>query len=131
MTDTDEIVFAPGLSLDKGKYPGLEPRTEVGDGMIREYDVAVAMRDGVTIYADVYRPDAAGPHPVLVAWAPYGKHGRIKYKYFPGCGVCDNELSRFAIFEAADPVYWCARGYALVTADPRGAWCSASPAGGG
>ena len=29
-----------------------------------------------------------------------------------------------AIFEAADPRYWCARGYAVVTADPRGAWGS-------
>ncbi len=118
------IVWARGLSLEKGKYPGLNPRTEQSDGMIRDYDVAVPMRDGVTIYVDVFRPDAGGPHPVLIAWSPYGKHGRIKYRYFPGCGVCDNELSPHAIFEAADPRYWCAHGYAVITADPRGAWGS-------
>ena len=28
--------------------------------MIIEYDVAVPMRDGAVIYADVYRPDAPG-----------------------------------------------------------------------
>ena len=34
--------------------------------------VAVRMRDGVTLYADVYRPRAAGKYPVLVTRTPYG-----------------------------------------------------------
>lgn len=116
--------FHDGLPLAKGKYPGLAPRREVAAGIVREYDVPVAMRDGVRIYVNVFRPEHAGRHPVLIAWAPYGKHGRIRYRYFPRCGVCDSDLSELAIFEAADPVYWCRHGYAVVYADPRGAWGS-------
>ena len=119
-----EIHFCDGLSLEKGKYPGLKPRTEISDGIIREYDIAVKMRDGVTIYVDLFRPDQPGEYPVLLAWAPYGKHGRIKYSYFPHCGVCDSDLSSLAVFEAADPRYWCAHGYGVMYADPRGAWGS-------
>jgi putative CocE/NonD family hydrolase len=40
-----------------------------------ERDVAVPMRDGVVLRADVYRPIGAGPFPVLVERTPYGKHG--------------------------------------------------------
>ena len=40
-----------------------------------ERNVAVPMRDGVVLRADVYRPQGAGPHPVLVLRTPYGKHG--------------------------------------------------------
>lgn len=125
---TDElsaISFREGLPLDKGKYPGCNPRTEMAEGIICEYDVAVSMRDEAKIYIDVFRPQKEGKFPVLIAWAPYGKHGRIKYKYFPKCGVCDNDLSEFTVFEAADPVYWCSNGYIVVNVDPRGAWGSA------
>ena len=31
-----------------------------------EKDVPMPTRDGVTLYSDVYRPDAPGPFPVLV-----------------------------------------------------------------
>ena len=120
----DQILFREALPLAKGKYPGCNPRTEIEGGIVCEYDVAVPMRDGVKIYVDVFRPQKEGRHPVLIAWAPYGKHGRIKYKYFPKCGVCDTDLSKFAVFEAADPVYWCANGYAVINPDPRGAWGS-------
>ncbi len=40
-----------------------------------EKNVAVPMRDGVVLRADVFRPDAPGPHPVLVLRTPYGKSG--------------------------------------------------------
>ncbi len=38
-----------------------------------ESNVAVPMRDGVKLYADVYRPVAEGKYPVLVTRTPYGK----------------------------------------------------------
>ncbi len=118
------ISFRKGLPPLKGKYPGCNPRTVEEAGIKCEYDVAVEMRDGAKIYVDVFRPDKEGKYPVLIAWAPYGKHGRVKYKYFPGCGVCDSDLSKFAVFEAADPVYWCANGYSVINVDPRGSWGS-------
>jgi predicted acyl esterase len=34
--------------------------------------VAVKMRDGVTLYADVYRPAREGKFPVIVIRTPYG-----------------------------------------------------------
>src|SRR5258708_29866330 len=33
---------------------------------------AVSMRDGVTLYADLYRPSATGRYPTLVVRTPYG-----------------------------------------------------------
>lgn len=47
-----------------------------------ERDVAVPMRDGVVLRADVYRPDGPGPHPVLVLRTPYGKHGGLPVDAF-------------------------------------------------
>ena len=41
--------------------------------MSREMDVMVPMRDGVKICVDVYRPDAAGKFPALLAFAIYNK----------------------------------------------------------
>ena len=43
-----------------------------------ERNVAVEMRDGVVLRADVYRPDRGGPYPVLVRRSPYGKHFRSR-----------------------------------------------------
>jgi putative CocE/NonD family hydrolase len=39
-------------------------------------DVPMTTRDGVTLRADVYRPDAPGRHPVLLSRLPYDKNGR-------------------------------------------------------
>ncbi len=47
----------------------LEPALEV----VTERDVAVPMRDGVILRANVFRPDRGGPYPVLVMRTPYGK----------------------------------------------------------
>jgi uncharacterized protein len=40
-------------------------------GMTRDDDVAVLMRDGVALLADVHRPTEPGRYPVLVAVSPY------------------------------------------------------------
>ena len=42
-------------------------------GVIRERNIPAKMRDGTTLYADVFRPDAPGRFPVLVTRGPYGK----------------------------------------------------------
>jgi len=38
-----------------------------------EFDVPVPMRDGIILRANVYRPEGAGPFPVLLARTPYDK----------------------------------------------------------
>ena len=56
--DGFEIKFLPGIPPQDAGCPPLSPRTERVDGMIIEYDTAVRMRDGIEIYADVFRPDS-------------------------------------------------------------------------
>lgn len=100
--------------------------------MVIDYDVPVAMRDGIEIYVDLFRPEAAAPMPetatepmpVIVAWGPYGKHGPVKYDFFPNHGVDVGWVSKYAGFEAPDPLYWTRHGYAVINVDPRGMWNS-------
>jgi len=41
-----------------------------------EKDVPMTTRDGLTLRADVYRPDAPGRFPVLLSRLPYNKNLR-------------------------------------------------------
>ena len=41
--------------------------------VIIEWDVAIEMSDGLTLRADVFRPDDARPAPVLLGLGPYAK----------------------------------------------------------
>jgi len=119
-----EMMFRKPVPPVEGGYPGFNPRIEKTKGLIIERDVAVAMRDGVKIYVDIFRPEKEGNYPVLINWGPYGKFGRIKHDLRGNCGITDNEFNEYTAFEAGDPVYWCRNGYALVNPDPRGAWHS-------
>jgi predicted acyl esterase len=124
----EAVLFRPGRPLEEGDYPGFGYRRTTEGGMIVERDVGVVLRDGVTIYLDLYRPQdaAAEPLPALLAWGPYGKHtGTSRYDRYPGRGgVRDEWLSPWALFEGPDPAYWCPHGYAVIVADSRGSWRS-------
>jgi putative CocE/NonD family hydrolase len=63
-------------------------------------DMAIPMRDGVVLRADVYRPAREGSFPVLVFRTPYGKH----------LAAASDEVHRKAV----------QRGYAVVMQDVRG-----------
>ena len=54
-------------------------------GIIIDRDVAVPMRDGVTLRANVFRPDASGRFPALVNRTPYGK-GQDGFEAFVRAG---------------------------------------------
>ena len=43
------------------------------------HDVAVPMRDGVKLHADIYRPDSAGKFPVLLQRTPYNKNDAVDF----------------------------------------------------
>jgi predicted acyl esterase len=97
--------------------------------MIIERDMAVPVRGGVTVYADVFRAPAGRPAPVLVAWPPYGKHaGPQLPERYPDGGMAPGQLSAYTAFESPDPVHWTARGYAVVNADIPGTWNSGGDA---
>ena len=111
------MVFKDPLPLSESEYPGFNPRTEKAKGMIIDYDAPVAMRDGVHIYIDLYRPETEGKYPVIICWGPYGKHGRSRiYGLLGNTGLTDENFNKYTAFEAADPVYWCRNGYIIVNA---------------
>ena len=47
--------------------------------IVTEFGVAVKMRDGVTLRADVYRPAQEGRYPVLLERTPYDKNGERSF----------------------------------------------------
>ena len=68
-------------------------------------DVPVPMRDGTTLYADLYIPEGAGPFPVLLMRTPYNKTQAQDNIY-------------------AHPRWYASRGYIVVVQDVRGRWRS-------
>ncbi len=101
--------------------PPFDPHTYIAEpGIICEQDVAVKLRDGVTMYTDIYRPQGETNVPVIICWAPFGKRPGDAPSEWQLMGVPPRTVSRMAKFEAADPGYWCRQGYAVANADPRG-----------
>lgn len=94
--------------------------------ILLERDVPVKMRDGVTIYADVFRPVNGESCPAILAWSPYGKEvgGQMLDDVPMRSGVAKNATSGLEKFEGPDPAYWVAHGYAVVNPDKRGAYMS-------
>jgi len=94
-------------------------------GLTIERNCRIPLRDGVEIFCDLYRPEQANSNlPLLLAWGPYGKHARTNRVFWPRSGVDPEWLSDLTAFEAPDPVWWGAQGYAVAVVDPRGAWLS-------
>ena len=85
----------PGASLVR--FPAdVPPRNDIA----LDNRVPIPLRDGVRLFADVYRPAGDGRYPVLVSKTPYST------ERFP------------TAYEAA--VYFAQRGYVYVYADVRG-----------
>ena len=120
----DQEVMSPGLPLvsphpARPGYPGFNPRQEVTEGLVIDRDVALRLRDGTTIYADVFRPGGIDERlPAVLVWSAYGKH--LRWWNLPGADVDLNTLSPHTVFECPDPVPLCKAGYAYVAIDPRG-----------
>jgi putative CocE/NonD family hydrolase len=65
------VMLVPARSLHAdSSFPDL-------GNIVVETNVAVPMRDGVVLRADVYRPADPGRYPVLIMRTPYGKDGVI------------------------------------------------------
>ena len=85
-----------------------------------DYDLPIELRDGVTVYADVYRPPLAkdGTVPAIIVAGPFGKNGgpnRFHFDRFPWRMGCPRgATSGLEKFEGPDPAYWCLNGYAIV-----------------
>ncbi len=99
-----------------------------------ERDLPVPMRDGVLLFANLFRPAADGSYPVIMSVTPYGKDklpDRLATFFMRLSGVKFGKLncSRLTGFESPDPVYWVQQGYAVLQADVRGMHKSEGQAG--
>jgi predicted acyl esterase len=120
-----EMIWMNGLDPATGAYPGLRTGVVVEeDGVLIERDVPVALRDGVTVYVDIFRPPTATDIPAILTLNPYGKHAPKGFHLFPGAEVPEDAISRHTVWEGPDPVYWVKHGYAVINADSRGSWMS-------
>ncbi|ETS82700.1 hypothetical protein PFICI_04576 [Pestalotiopsis fici W106-1] len=140
--DSYTIPYRKALSNDapRARYPGFDNTTYLlKNGTIRrdgaralecdiilERDVAMTLRDGVTMYADVFRPANNASVPTILAWSPYGKEigGQWLDDVASRSGVDLRAVSELQKFEGPDPAYWVAQGYAVVNPDSRGAYSS-------
>ncbi|KAH7037023.1 X-Pro dipeptidyl-peptidase C-terminal non-catalytic domain-containing protein [Microdochium trichocladiopsis] len=133
-------------TVGRGGYTGLNPRTEtlprgwkfdhpdakpIDSDITVDHDVAVRMRDGTTLYADIYRPpssSAGDKVPAIVCWSPFGKqfNGILSLGLMVpwDLGIPKGTLSGLEKFEGPDPAEWVPRGYAIVNIDARGAFDS-------
>ena len=125
-----------------GRLPGLvRPPVDVyepaEDSVSVLHDLPVAARDGTTLRVNVVLPAGDGPFPVLMSAHPYGKdnlprrRGRgwrvsIQYRVLRQTGRV--RFSSLTGWEAPDPAWWAAQGYAVVNCDLRGAGTSAGTA---
>lgn len=92
------------------EHPGTvkeqEMQTLAGMGGVTvERDVPLTMSDGVTLYADVYRPAGEGPFPVILIRLPYDKNQAENITY-------------------AHPAWYARHGYIVVSQDVRGRYKS-------
>src|SRR5258708_31971052 len=53
-----------------------QSRSGFRDGMHIDWDIPVAMDDGLVLRADVYRPAKGGKFPVILSYGPYAKDHR-------------------------------------------------------
>jgi uncharacterized protein len=138
--DLEMTKLTPAPEHPHFQYSGFEPaKSVIPVGHVRspgkkafpvevifERDTAITMRDGVKIYADIFRPadSDTATVPALIPWSPYGKTGTGPQRYQSmgpfDCGVPAERTSGYEKFEAPDPAEWCQRGYAIINVDARG-----------
>ncbi len=96
-------------------------------------DLPVVVRDGTTLRVNVILPAGGGRLPVLMSAHPYGKDNlprrrrrgwRVSVQYRALRQTGPVRFSSLTGWEAPDPAWWVAQGYAVVNCDLRGAGTS-------
>lgn len=114
--ETKEMILEKGHQISEGFKP-----LSCDIKMLK--DVPVKLRDGVTIYTDIFMPTSGEKFPTLIAWSPYGKSAGTAPRYinlFNMLGMGEEWNSGLTKFEAPDPAYWVEHGYAVCNPDMRG-----------
>jgi len=104
------------------------PKSEIRDGMRIEWDVPIGMDDGLVLRCDVFSPEKAGRHPVILSYGPYAK-GLAFQEGYPSAwqrmvaehpDVAYGSTNKYQNWEVVDPEKWVPEGYACVRVDSRG-----------
>lgn len=77
----------------------------VANAITIEKDKPVVMRDGTTLYADIYRPKDEHEYPILIMRTPYNKEDAQSMNY-------------------AHPSWYAKHGFVVIVQDTRGRWSS-------
>ncbi len=103
---------------------------EPSPGIIITRDVPVPTRDGTVLRVNVHLPPGDGPFPVLLSAHPYGKDKVPAKRRLGGYSMPlqyrmlrqPNKVrfSSLTSWEAPDPAWWTAQGFAVVNCDLRG-----------
>jgi predicted acyl esterase len=117
------------LAIFEGKRLMTDFKSEIRDGMRIDWDVPIAMSDGLVLRSDVYRPVGEGRYPVIISYGPYGKWLHFADLYTEQwrrmCAehpdVPSGSTNRYQNWEVVDPEKWVPDGYAVVRVDSRGA----------
>lgn len=94
----DKTFKLPRIKIDNGTPDRYE-------NIAAEKNVPIPMRDGVKLYANIYKPKVDGKFPVILTRLPYGKDEY--YCFMPAVGK-----------------FWARKGYAFVAQDVRGKFTS-------
>ena len=94
--------------------------SEAMDAVLIEKDVAVPMRDGVRLMADVFRPKGQTRVPAILNLGPYQKE-----KLWVAPDTLEEKPNPLMNWETVNPLWWVPRGYAAVRLDGRGSGKSA------
>jgi uncharacterized protein len=115
-----------------GDRSGLQERSETRDGMRIDWNVPIAMDDGLLLRADVFRPIAEGHYPVILSYGPYAK-GLAFQDGYPSAwqrmveqhpDISAGSSNLYQSWEVVDPEKWVPHDYACVRVDSRGCGCS-------
>jgi predicted acyl esterase len=92
--------------------------------VIMERGIRVKMKDGVELYADIFRPKDEGKFPAILGYHPYDADGQwapIMPRAFASVSMSqvDQEKGNGPL-EAGDPNFYARRGYAHIIANIRG-----------
>ncbi|HEY1543134.1 MAG TPA: CocE/NonD family hydrolase, partial [Xanthobacteraceae bacterium] len=98
-----------------GRHAGMTTATAATDSIVFDKDIAVPMRDGARLMADVFRPAGDARVPAILNLGPYQKD-----KLWVVPATLEEKQNDWMNWETVNPQWWVPRGYACVRVDGRG-----------
>lgn len=137
ITPAGQTTFQDIKPSDAGLYPVTIRNVDSLKGkVVIEKGVSITMEDGISLSANVFRPEKPGRYPVVMSFTAYDKDkGPEAYPpplnaaYLPDFDLGTFRVSPWTMWEAPDPAFWVSYGYAVVQVDSRGYFKSEGAAG--